>query len=310
MQLMRYKLFLLLIAFATALVSNAQEVYVPTAKGDIAQLNKAVIMGNKTSGKALLSAYGAKLTTSLVIDGKHSQTILPKTSSVFYVLKPKALSAQAFKLVPLKEKKKNRELPYMKTGLYSGSKTNLDDIQLIPEQITEDLYSFRPIGDLRSGEYAFIIVENGVPAAVYDLRIEENYPPYPSISRDVLMAEFYPRNYSDTNTEEQASTSRNDHIIRWYFDSDPRGARIFYRVISNCPNEVKNTNESYLTTTPLEETKSLNIPGLTYENSADVVIEIKLTKRGFEEQVKRYNVRQALDQQEISGFFELVEKNH
>lgn len=97
-------------------------------------------------------------------------------------------------------------------------------------------------------------------------------------------------------------------IIRWYFDSDPRGARVFYRVISNVPNEVKNTNETYLTTTPIEETRGFNILGLTYENSRDVTIEIKVSKRGYEDQVKRYNVRQALDQQEISGFFEMVEK--
>ncbi|MDE7452770.1 MAG: hypothetical protein K2M52_05575 [Paramuribaculum sp.] len=99
-----------------------------------------------------------------------------------------------------------------------------------------------------------------------------------------------------------------DTVIRWFVDSDPRGARIFWRVISNIPNEVKNTNESYMTTTPFEETRGFSIPGLTYENSRNVTIEIKISKRGYEDQVKRYNVRQALDQQEISGFFELVEK--
>ena len=104
------------------------------------------------------------------------------------------------------------------------------------------------------------------------------------------------------------STELEKTILRWYFDSDPRGARIFYRVISNIPSEVKNTNETYMTTTPLEETKSFNILGLTYENSRDVTIEIKVTKRGYEDQIKRYNVRQAIDQQEISGFFELVPK--
>ena len=74
------------------------------------------------------------------------------------------------------------------------------------------------------------------------------------------------------------------------------------------PAEVKNTNETYLTTTPLEETRSFNIQGLTYNNSRDVTVEIKVSKRGYEDQVKRFNVRQALDQQEISGFFELVPK--
>ncbi len=103
-------------------------------------------------------------------------------------------------------------------------------------------------------------------------------------------------------------TDMEQAIVRWYFDSDPRGARIFWRVISSVPAEVKNTNETYLMTTPFEETRSFNILGLTYENSRDVQIEIKITKRGYEDQIKRFNVRQALDQQEISGFFELVPK--
>ena len=96
--------------------------------------------------------------------------------------------------------------------------------------------------------------------------------------------------------------------LRWYFDSDPRGARIYWRVISSIPSIVKNTNETYLMTTPFEETRSFNILGLTYENSRDVQIEIKVSKKGYEDQVKRFNVRQAIDQQEISGFFEMVEK--
>lgn len=106
--------------------------------------------------------------------------------------------------------------------------------------------------------------------------------------------------------ENPGATKMEDSIIRWFFDSDPRGARIYWRVISSVPAEVKNTNETYLTSTPYEETRGFNIIGLTYANSKDVTIEIKISKRGYIDQVKRYNVRQALDQQEISGFFELV----
>lgn len=111
------------------------------------------------------------------------------------------------------------------------------------------------------------------------------------------------------NRDNAGKTSMEQSIIRWYFDSDPRGARVYYRVISNNPAEVKNTNETYLTTTPYEETKGFGIPGLTYDNSRNVTIEIKVSKKGYEDQVKRYNVRQALDQQEISGFFELIPKD-
>ncbi len=95
-------------------------------------------------------------------------------------------------------------------------------------------------------------------------------------------------------------------IIRWYFDSEPRGARVFWRVISSIPAQVKNTNESYLGSTPFEETRSFNILGLTYENSRDVQIEIKITKPGYVDQTKRFNVRQAIDQMEISSFYDLV----
>lgn len=110
------------------------------------------------------------------------------------------------------------------------------------------------------------------------------------------------------NRNTPGNTDMEKAVIRWYIDSEPRGARISWRVISNDPAEVKNTNETYMTTTPLEETRSLNILGLTYENSNNVTIEVKIEKRGYETQVKRYNVRMALDQQEISSFFELVPK--
>ena len=56
------------------------------------------------------------------------------------------------------------------------------------------------------------------------------------------------------------------------------------------------------------QTCALPILGLTYENSRDVQIEIKVVKNGYEAQVKRFNVRQAIDQQEISSFFMLVPK--
>ena len=108
--------------------------------------------------------------------------------------------------------------------------------------------------------------------------------------------------------DKPGQTALERTVIRWFFDSDPRGARIYWRVISSIPSIVKNTNELYLMTTPFEETRSFNILGLTYENSRDVQIEIKVSKSGYEDQVKRFNVRQAIDQQEISGFFEMIKK--
>ena len=102
------------------------------------------------------------------------------------------------------------------------------------------------------------------------------------------------------------ATSLERTVIRWRFDSDPRGARISWRVISNVPEEVRNTNDTFLSTTPFEETRGFDILGLTYENAHNVTIEIRVERRGFFEQVRRFNVRQAIDQREISSFFELV----
>lgn len=114
---------------------------------------------------------------------------------------------------------------------------------------------------------------------------------------------------NSVSREKPGQTALERTIIRWYFDSDPQGARIFWRVLSSVPDQVKNTNETYLMTTPYEETRSFNILGLTYENSRDVQIEVKLIKNGYEPQVKRFNVRQAIDQQEISSFFMLVKRD-
>ena len=111
------------------------------------------------------------------------------------------------------------------------------------------------------------------------------------------------------NRDTPGQTALEQTIIRWAIDSDPQGARVFWRVISSVPAQVKNTNETYLMTTPYEETRSFNILGLTYENARDVQIEVKIVKSGYHTQVKRFNVRQAIDQQEISAFFMLVKQD-
>ncbi|MCM1108855.1 MAG: hypothetical protein NC388_07355 [Clostridium sp.] len=108
--------------------------------------------------------------------------------------------------------------------------------------------------------------------------------------------------------ERAGETSLERTIIRWYFESAPQGARVFWRVVSSVPDEVKNTNETYLGTTPYEDTRSFNIVGLSYDNSRDVQIEIKVKRKGYIDQTKRFNVRQAIDQQEISSFFDLIKE--
>ncbi|MBQ2374789.1 MAG: PEGA domain-containing protein [Alistipes sp.] len=108
------------------------------------------------------------------------------------------------------------------------------------------------------------------------------------------------------NRDNPGQTALERTVIRWYFESQPQGARVYWRVISSVPDKVKNTNELWLGYTPFEETRSFNIQGLTYENSRDVQIEIKVRRQGYLDQTKRFNVRQAIDQQEISSFFDMI----
>lgn len=100
-------------------------------------------------------------------------------------------------------------------------------------------------------------------------------------------------------------TSLEHTIIRWYIISSPMGADVSWRVVSSTP-DVKNTNASYIGTTPYETTESFDIRGLTYQNSGDVQIEITCEKPGYLPQRRRFNVRQAIDQKEISAKFNLV----
>lgn len=101
------------------------------------------------------------------------------------------------------------------------------------------------------------------------------------------------------------TTALEHTIIRWDIQSRPQGADIFWRVVSKTP-DVKSTNNKYLTTTPYEATKTLDIRGLTYQTSGNVRIILRCEKEGYLPQEKEYDVRMVLDQEEISAFFRLV----
>ena len=170
-----------------------------------------------------------------------------------------------------------------------------------------------------NGTSLWNIVLGGVPGYAIDAATGAMMKP----TENHYMLNMQPKNYvertelpepTNAQTEPQEVVSRDQAgqttlektVIRWYFESQPQGARIFWRVISSVPDEVKNTNELWLGNTPFEETRSFNILGLTYENSRDVQSEIKVRRNGYLDLTKRFNVRQAIDQQEISSFFDMV----
>lgn len=192
---------------------------------------------------------------------------------------------------PLNKKNLRIEVKFIKEGYKSVTK------YVEPSsKMTNNVYNYE--GNLSQYKYEFsdaVFVEmesapSGVPMSNVDTTIPEGQD-YEMVSRD-----------------NPGATSLEKTIIRWFFDSQPRGARIFWRVISSVPAQVKPTNELYLGTTPYEETRSFNILGLTYENSRDVQIEVKMTREGYIDMTKRFNVRAAIDQQEISSFFDMVKR--
>lgn len=103
-------------------------------------------------------------------------------------------------------------------------------------------------------------------------------------------------------------TTYSENGIKCIFESEPQGARIFWRVISSIPEEVENTNELWLGNTPFKETRTFNITGLTKDNAQNVQIEIKVKQKGYLDQIKRFNMRQVMEQKEISNFFDLVKE--
>lgn len=109
-------------------------------------------------------------------------------------------------------------------------------------------------------------------------------------------------------TAAAAQESLSDVIIRWYIISKPQGADLSWRVVSSTP-DVKNTNTNFIGNTPYESTESFDIKGLTMDNAGSVQIEVTCEKEGYLPQRKRFNLRQAIDQKEISAKFNLVKED-
>ena len=103
----------------------------------------------------------------------------------------------------------------------------------------------------------------------------------------------------------EGNTALESTVIRWYVESSPKGADVYWRVVSSTP-QVKNTNQNFLGSTPYESTETFDIKGLTYNNSGNVQIEISCEKNGYITQKKRFNLRQVIDQKEISTKINLV----
>ena len=96
--------------------------------------------------------------------------------------------------------------------------------------------------------------------------------------------------------------------IHWGIDSEPSGARVFWKVTSSIPNIVKSTDFIYLGATPIDISKPLSIKGLTSANAGQVKIEVKIQSKGYKTEIKAFSAELLTEQKEISWFFELSEE--
>lgn len=114
-----------------------------------------------------------------------------------------------------------------------------------------------------------------------------------------------PQKEASKKEEGEGNTALEHLVVHWNVNSRPQGADVEWRVISKTP-EVKNQNYKYLETTPYEGTETLDIKGLTYNNSGLVQIEIKVSKKGYYTQTRKYDVRSLIDDNDVSYMFKLV----
>lgn len=204
---MKHRIFCILSTLLLCVsIASAQDVYVLNSHSQLEPVTRAVTAGTKVSGKAFLAAYGAKLKTSVVIDGKFAELVLPLGANYFYIHTPKQIPIRSWKLVELKKGKKNtRELAYASTGAYSGTSTKLDDIPLRTEKISDEVYKVWPAETLTKGEYALFRLEAGAPAEIYDFSVDASLSPALQIpSNDLVLAQF------KTSQTDNLASSGND----------------------------------------------------------------------------------------------------
>lgn len=114
-----------------------------------------------------------------------------------------------------------------------------------------------------------------------------------------------PSKEGNKKVQGEGNTALEHLVVHWNVNSRPQGADVEWRIISKTP-EVKNQNYKYLETTPYEGTETLDIKGLTYNNSGLVQIEIKVSKKGYMTQTRKYDVRSIIDDNDVSYMFRLV----
>lgn len=121
-----------------------------------------------------------------------------------------------------------------------------------------------------------------------------------------------PKQEANKKVTGEGNTALEHLTVHYRITSDPEGARVDYRIVSAKPEEgVKNGVSEYLSTTPIRDiTRTLNVKGLTYNNSGNVSIEFTCVKKGYHEQRTEINMLSLIESNyDIKLHFDLVKKD-
>lgn len=207
------KKIIMFFALATFAIANyAQDVYVLNSHSQLEPVMRAITSGTKIKGNALLSAYGGKLKTALLIEGKTADLTLPLGATYFYINTPKSISIKTWKMAPVVPKKKYREFVYSKTGLYTGTSSAVDEIELSIEKMSDNVYMVKPKETLSKGEYVLLRMEAGAPAEIYDFRVDPSLSPALQIpANHLVLAEL--GNNNGSTIKESKDNDENSLLV-------------------------------------------------------------------------------------------------
>ncbi|MDE6688286.1 MAG: caspase family protein [Prevotella sp.] len=180
---------------SSELVPMIMPVFRDVSSGNIPQSPAHGIKGlfNFIGESAMSFNYGGKLTSSIELEGTVADMSVPVGAVYLYVVNPRNVNIKTWKLTKLKVKKKTRVFPYAKIessfSYTSGTKSSVKEIELVAEKISEDIYALKPSTVLDKGEYALFKLEAGVPAEVYDFKVDPTLSPSLNVpSNDDVLA--------------------------------------------------------------------------------------------------------------------------
>lgn len=129
--------------------------------------------------------------------------------------------------------------------------------------------------------------------------VDQDYYKYPIRLSGQLKYLSSPK--PDSNT----STPPDTIMIKWTMQSEPEGAHVYWKVVST-DAAVPVTDNKFIGDTPIMDSRSMRINGLTAQNAASVQIQVEVSKKGYKTVIRNFDCSSLLTDKEISAMVEMV----